>query len=80
MQTHPHLPEHTWYFIAATTLTILGRPDEIGLVFKHALGRGFDRFPVDHPQQILIARRLREALLKASAVGGVPKVYRVINC
>ncbi|KAG4411250.1 hypothetical protein IFR04_015611 [Cadophora malorum] len=78
MQTHPHLPEHTWYLIAATTLTILNRPDEIRVIFKHALGPGLDRFPVDHPQQISITRRLREALLKASSVGGVPKTINAL--
>ncbi|PVH85102.1 hypothetical protein DL98DRAFT_512033 [Cadophora sp. DSE1049] len=78
MQSHPHVPEQTWYFIAATTLTILNRPDEIQVVFKHALGHGLDRLPIDHRQQVLIARRTREALLKASSVGGVPKIINAL--
>ncbi|KAH9210855.1 AhpD-like protein [Leptodontidium sp. 2 PMI_412] len=78
MQTHPQVPEHTWYFIAATTLTILNRPDEIQVVFNHALSNGQDHLPLDYHQQLLIARRTREALLKASSVGGVPKTINAL--
>ena len=72
----PQLPPHTWYFIAATTLTILNRPDQVPLVYKHALEYGpneTDSKP-DHDERLRISRRMREALIKASAVGGVPKV------
>ncbi|KAG4430770.1 hypothetical protein IFR05_013739 [Cadophora sp. M221] len=79
MQTHPQVPEHTWYFIAATTLTILNRADEIQVVFKHALSDSSpDHLPLDCHQQLLIARRTREALLKASSVGGVPKTINAL--
>lgn len=73
---HSALPRHTWYLVAATTLTILNRPDEISLVYRYALehrARDADA-PPDAAEQRRISRRLREALIKASAVGGVPKV------
>lgn len=73
--SHPSLPRHTWYLVAATTLTILNRPDEIPQVYRYALeqgGRDADAAP-DAAEQRRISRRLREALIKASAVGGVPK-------
>ncbi|KAH7360508.1 AhpD-like protein [Rhexocercosporidium sp. MPI-PUGE-AT-0058] len=78
IQSHPQLPEHTWYFIAATTLTILNRPDEIQVVFRHALREDPDHPPLDSHQQLLITRRTREALLKASSVGGVPKTINAL--
>lgn len=76
LRNHPSLPRHTWYLIAATTLTILNRPGEIAQVYRYALeqeARDADAAP-DAAEQRQISRRLREALIKASAVGGVPKV------
>lgn len=70
--SHPSLPRHTWYLVAATTLTILNRPDEISQVYRYALEQGGR--DADTAEQRRISRRLREALIKASAVGGVPKV------
>ncbi|KUJ20926.1 uncharacterized protein LY89DRAFT_778571 [Mollisia scopiformis] len=37
LRQHPQLPKNTWYLIAAVTLTILNRPDEIPTVYRHAL-------------------------------------------
>jgi hypothetical protein len=84
LRTYPQLPSNTWYFITGVTLSILNRPDEIPKVFQHAI----DKAPLPsgkmskHDEQLLIARRLREALVKAAAIGGLPKVnYRFsIGC
>lgn len=76
LRTYPHLPSNTWYFIAGVTLSILNRPDEIPKVFQHAM----EQAPVStgrtsrHDEQLIIARRMREALVKAAAIGGLPKV------
>jgi hypothetical protein len=78
IRKHPQLPQHTWYFITATTLSILNRPDEIPIVYKYALDHGAnasDSNPA-HDEQLKISRRMREALIKASAIGGLPKVSR----
>lgn len=76
MSTNPHLPPHVWYIIAAATLATLNCPDEIPKVYEHALGitqtQTFS--PLGHDEQLNISRRLRESLIKTSAVGGVPKV------
>ena len=73
LRTYPHLPSYTWYFITGVTLSILNRPDEIPKVFQDAL----DQAPSKHDEQLRVARRLREALVKAAAIGGLPKVeYR----
>lgn len=81
IRRHPNLPRNTWYFVTATALSILNRPDEIHKVYKHALENGpthIDTLPnVD--EQLRITRRMREALVKAAAIGGLPKVYNLIN-
>ena len=78
LRSHPGLPRHTWYFIAGVTLSTLNRPDEIGTVFKYALDRGVhpeDDSPIrDEAEKLKIARRMREALVKSSAIIGLPKV------
>ncbi|PMD66441.1 uncharacterized protein K444DRAFT_606730 [Hyaloscypha bicolor E] len=73
IREHPDLPPRTWYIIAATTLTILNRPDEIPRIYEHAATFG-PRSTSSRPEQLTILRRMREALIKTSAVGGVPKI------
>ncbi|KAF5532944.1 carboxymuconolactone decarboxylase [Fusarium phyllophilum] len=77
IRRQPNLPPNTWYFITATALSSLNRPDELPEVFKNAIGDSSDTNGNGVPSrddQLRISRRLREALLKASAVGGMPKV------
>ena len=75
LRSHPNLPGHTWYFVAATTLSQLNRPDEIPKVYQHALRHcsSGDAIP-SQDEKLRISRRIREALIKAAAVGGVPRV------
>ncbi|KAL4412407.1 carboxymuconolactone decarboxylase [Colletotrichum abscissum] len=75
LKNQPHVPKHAWYFIAATTLTILNRPDEIPQVYNHVMkhGLGPDDVKPGPEEHLTILRKLREALVKASAVGGLPK-------
>ena len=72
----PQLPKHSWYFIAGVTLSILNRPDEIAKIFKIAIekGPGSSDTQPEHEEQLKIARRMREALVKAAPIGGLPKV------
>lgn len=72
LQSNKSLPKDTWYFIAAATLCILNRPDDVASVFKRAVDDSTDR-----DEQLRIARRIREALIKSSAVGGLPKVSSI---
>lgn len=76
IRRHPNLPKNTWYFIAATTLSILNRPDEIHKVYKHAIdnGPGHIDIAASPDEQLGITRRMRESLVKAAAIGGLPKV------
>jgi hypothetical protein len=93
IRRHPHLPKHSWYFVTATALSILNRPDEIPKIYKDAI----DNWPEAtsptetngmsgnvasdangsapvQDAQLTISRRMREALIKSAAVGGLPKV------
>ncbi|KAH8652485.1 AhpD-like protein [Xylariales sp. PMI_506] len=75
LRHYPNLPHHTWYLIAATTLTILNRPDEIRKVYTYAIEkecRGAE-LKSSMEEELRISRRMREALVKTSAIGGLPK-------
>lgn len=74
LRSHPGLPGHAWYFIAATTLSQLNRPDEIPKIYQHALRHGLGDTVPSQDEKLCITRRVREALIKAAAVGGVPRV------
>jgi hypothetical protein len=76
IREHPDLAPDTWYIIAATTLTILNRPDEIPCIYEHAISFNPRRTTLrsERDEQLTTLRRMREALIKASAVGGVPRV------
>ena len=76
IREHPTLAPHTWYIIAATTLTTLNRPDEVARIYEHAITFGSKSTVsgTEHEEQLTILRRMREALIKTSAVVGVPKV------
>lgn len=76
IRRQPNLPRNVWPLIAATTLSVLNRPDEIPKVYTHAIQHGqgaVDAKPGDE-EQLAISRRMREALVKSAAIGGLPKV------
>lgn len=83
LRSQPGMPSDMWYAVVATTLCVLNRPEEIQAVYKHAVaadpGAGTAGAVADHARQLRIARRLREALLKTSAIGGLPKVSKQAN-
>lgn len=72
----PNLPRNVWPLIAATTLSALNRPDEIPRVYIHAMehGQGATDAKPGEEEQLAISRRMREALIKSGAIGGLPKV------
>lgn len=85
LRSQPGMPSDMWYAVVATTLCVLNRPEEIQAVYRHAVaadahpGAGTAGAAADHARQLRIARRLREALLKTSAIGGLPKVSKQAN-
>jgi hypothetical protein len=82
LRSQPGMPGDMWYAVVAATLCVLNRPEEIPDVYRHAVasvagaGAGTAGAAADHARQLRIARRLREALLKTSAIGGLPKVSK----
>lgn len=80
LRGHPSLPVHSWYFIAGVTLSVINRPDEIPIVFQHALekGGGKEGTKPEHAEQLAIARKMREGLVKSAAIGGLPKVVEAL--
>jgi hypothetical protein len=83
LRSYPQLPEHAWYIVSSVTLSALNFPDEIPHVFKDVIGSDSaatgsepDRSEhvMNHSEQLRVARRMREALVKSSAVVGLPKV------
>lgn len=78
IRTHPTLRPRTWDIISAVTLSALNRPDEITKIYTASLSSIADG-PNAHSERLQISRRMREALLKASAVGGVPKVIHMFS-
>lgn len=75
---------NSWYFTAAVTLSTLNLPHEISHVYLAALNDAgplapsslpFDeakRFPF-HAEHLTISRRTREALIKSTAIIGLPR-------
>jgi len=80
IRAHPHLPHHTWYFITGATLSALNRPDEIPHVFKYAIEKGPGALDSaqGHDEQLTMARKMREALVKTAAIVGLPKTINAL--
>ena len=80
IRSTPRLPANSWYLLAATALSTLNRPDEIPKIFNHAIefgGSAKDTKPSEN-EQLQIARRTREALVKSSAIVGLPKTINAL--
>ncbi|KAI4161417.1 MAG: hypothetical protein L6R39_000089 [Caloplaca ligustica] len=65
----PNLPPQSWYLVAGVTLSSLNRPNDIAHVFEYAI----EKDGGSAASQLAIARRLRESLIKAAPIGGLPK-------
>lgn len=80
IRSYPRLPQNSWYLLAATALSTLNRPDEIPKVFTHALehGGGAKDVKPSQDEQLQIARRTREALVKSAAIIGLPKTINAL--
>lgn len=68
------LLESSWYFVAAATLSVCNRPDEIPILYKYVL----DHTP-DRANQEKVTSQFREALLKGAALAGLPKTINSLT-
>ncbi|QDS72353.1 hypothetical protein FKW77_008067 [Venturia effusa] len=81
IRSHPQLPKHTWYIVSSVTLSCLNRPDEIPKIFRGAIGEdggGMEGRGLSHEEQLRIARRMREGLVKSSVICGLPKTINAL--
>ena len=76
IQATPNLPNNIYYLLAGATLSTLNLAQDIPHVLRFALERGMgssDGRP-DNNEQLQIARKLREAMIKLAPIAGLPKV------
>ncbi|KAI0345068.1 hypothetical protein BDW22DRAFT_1353916 [Trametopsis cervina] len=68
--------QNPWYFIAAVAYGSSNRPEGVPLVWQHALRdlkdaqAGNKSAEAAHQEQLLLARRMREGILKGGLTGG----------
>lgn len=81
----PHLPPASYYLLTATALSTLNLPHLIPDVYKHALEHGNSppsrtngQALVKPSEQLSITRRIRESLVKSSAIIGLPKTINAL--
>lgn len=67
------LPPDTWYFITASVLCVLNRPHEIPQAYISAM-----KDASGPEEKLRISRRMRDALVKVSAVAGMPKTINAM--
>lgn len=63
----------SWYYVAAATFSVCNFPDEIPIIYEYMLKNR----PAD--EHMDISRKMREALLKAGALGGLPKTINSLT-
>ncbi|KAK4104799.1 hypothetical protein N658DRAFT_418033 [Parathielavia hyrcaniae] len=78
IRSRPQLPANTWYLIASVTLSQLNRLDEVSKVYQHALRHGPDGTVPSQDEKLRVSRRIREALIKAVAISGVPRTINTL--
>lgn len=73
--------QNPWYIIAAVAYGSSNRPEGIPLVFKHVLAdlkkaQAEQQTPAEaaHKEQLLLARRVRESILKGGLLCGYSRV------
>ena len=74
--TTPHLPPKSFHLITTVTLSTLNLVHEIPYVYHHALStlpNPNDEQKHKH-ERLHLTRRIREALIKAAPISGLPKV------
>ncbi|KAK8101226.1 uncharacterized protein PG998_007364 [Apiospora kogelbergensis] len=72
LSNHPNVPPHCWYLVVATALSVLNQPHGIRDVYKYEVDQ------CGEGDSLFVLRRMREALIKASAISGVPKTINAL--
>jgi len=79
-RTRPNLPPNSWYYIAGSTLSTLNRPDEAARVLEYVFqhGSGTTSIVPSRLHQLVIARKMRESMVKLAAIAGLPKTINAL--
>ncbi|KAI5856932.1 hypothetical protein BZA05DRAFT_348047 [Tricharina praecox] len=78
----PHLPPNSWYYLASVTFAVLNRPLEIPAIYTAASAASAASAAAvggSPAAERAVLDRTREALLKASAIGGLPSSINALN-
>lgn len=67
-----------WFIVAAVAFSASNRPEAVPCVFEQAL-QDLKSEGSDKPQELLLARKMREALFKSGLISGYPKVIDVFG-
>lgn len=57
-----------WYYLAAATFSVCNAPEEVPVILEYMLQKTSGQ-----TQQFEVAQKIREAILKSAALGGLPK-------
>lgn len=77
LASSPHLAK-SWYYIAAVALSVCNQPNDVPLIFEYMMDQPeIKTGPKDN--QLLVARQIRESLLKGAALGGLPKTINSLT-
>ncbi|KAI0806830.1 hypothetical protein C8Q74DRAFT_1188908 [Fomes fomentarius] len=73
----PQTPTHLWPVIAAVSFSASNLPEAVPLVFKQALDdlvrTQQTAGQTDHDEQLVLARKIREAVLQSGFLSGIPR-------
>ena len=84
--TAPNTPSYLWAMIAVVSFSASNIIEAVPLVFKYALGDLIQAqtqagTPQDaaHAEQLVLARKIRETLLRAGLLCGMPRVSTLFH-
>ncbi len=73
--------ENPWYLVTAVSYMSANRPEAVPFLYKYVMGEldhAQDQFNVPVPEatreKLLLTRKFRDAIFKASMLGGISKV------
>ncbi|KAA8909091.1 hypothetical protein FN846DRAFT_943385 [Sphaerosporella brunnea] len=74
LRNTPNLPANSWYYLSSVAFALLNHPSAIPHIYTTALSTASD----DEGASEILAKS-REALLKASAIGGLPSTINALH-
>jgi hypothetical protein len=83
LRSTPNLPANSWYYLSSVAFALLNHPSAIPAIFSHAVNTTpsttIPTPDAPHETPLEILTKTREALLKASAIGGLPATINALH-